>query len=132
MAKLKYTTNRIPENYTYWVADVAKLFGISEKTVLRWVKDEGLVHFEYAKKYHFHSSDLLFFIKYKNRKHKIIIPEGMVLCFKCRVARTMRPNTIGYISISSDVQSKYGECIVCGTKCYRYIKTRKNKVILDG
>lgn len=121
MAKLKYATNRIPHNYTFWISDLAQLLSISKKTVSRWIKKEGLVHFEYAKKFHIHSSDLLAFLHMKNNKHKVKIPDGMVYCFKCKAARYMQTSTIGHKPASNRTQTQHGLCEVCGTKCNVYV-----------
>lgn len=124
MAKLKYPTIRIPKDYSYTVEEIAALYSISQKTVFRWIKSEGLVNFSYAKKFYIHSSELLSFLNFKNGKHKIKTPSGSIYCVKCQNPQKMKTRIRNIANKNTTAKCKVGVCPVCQTKCQQFINNK--------
>jgi hypothetical protein len=105
---------------SYTIRELAEVFGINQKTCLRWIA-EGLATVPGKKKpILIHGSDLKKFINLKNSKKKVTMKRHEFYCFKCKVPRRGKQ---GSITTSGD--TKRAECYVCSTKMTRKIKPKR-------
>ena len=94
----KYNPQMIKQHFTYTVKDIAKLYGICEETVLRWVAKEGLERVAgIGNPYLISGRVLAAFLRERSKKSKTRLAIDEMYCVKCRVGRKGKPETIQII-----------------------------------
>jgi hypothetical protein len=116
----RFNPQIIHGHVSYTIREIVKVFGINQKTCLRWIA-EGLATVPGQKKpILIYGSDLKLFIRQKNSKKKVKMKRHEFYCLKCKLPRRAKQ---GSITTSGD--TKRGECSVCSTKMTRKIKPKR-------
>ena len=116
----RFNPQIIHGHLSYTIREIVKVFGINQKTCLRWIA-EGLATVPGQKKpILIYGSDLKTFIHQKNSKKKVTMERHEFYCFKCKVPRRAKKG-----SITKKDDTKRAECCVCSTKMTRKIKPHR-------
>lgn len=116
--KRTYNTRLIKRAYSYYVSEIADLFGLHPNAVRRWTK-VGLVAVDARRPSLFYGGDLIEFLETRQarRKQKCAIDE--FYCFRCRRPRHPRFGCIN-VEIRSETRLDLsGVCDTCGTRMHR-------------
>ena len=99
----------------YTIEDIVEIFGISERSVYRWM-DKGLTPLEPNTKPLYFMGDVInnFVVQSKKRK-KYSMKKHQFWCMKCREPVSAKPKSIEIIK-----GRRYGACNKCDTKINRY------------
>jgi hypothetical protein len=122
----KYNPQRVKRHLTYSAKDVSSLYGIHEKTVLRWISLEGLAPVEGTRNpYLIPGSVLRSFIEIGRKKSKAPLQPDEFYCLKCRTGRHSKPECVEVIRTGKKMGTnkfsgrKIGICEVCGRRINR-------------
>src|ERR1035437_9148695 len=115
MSKMtRFNPQFIHGHLSYKIQELAKVFGICEKTCLRWI-DEGLATVPGQKKpILMLGSDIKTFLRQKNFKKKVRLERHEFYCFRCKKPRRAKRGTI-----TKSGDTKRGDCSVCNGKMTR-------------
>jgi hypothetical protein len=113
----KYDYRKISTIFSYAIPDLARLFGVSERTIHNWI-GSGLTPIEFKK------SPLLFqgetiknFLKQIKKAKQTTMKKHESYCFKCRCPRPSKEK-----SISISRNTRYSKCEVCNGNMARFLK----------
>jgi transposase-like protein len=113
----RFNPQFIHGHLSYTIRELARAFGINEKTCLRWI-DEGLKIVPGSNKpILIMGKDIQECIRARNSKKKVKLKRHEFYCFKCKAPRRAKRGTI---TRSGD--TKKGDCCVCNGKMTRKIK----------
>jgi len=119
----KYNTRLIRDDYSYYVEQVADLLGVDVATVLRWIKEEGLVRIPKTRPYMIHSSELKAFLEKKNAKRKRPRASHEVFCFRCQWPRTPKMGSATIMQLPNSSLRFKAICSECGCVMNHNIKS---------
>lgn len=125
----KYNTNLITTRGSYYVAEIASLWGIDRKTCERWIKVRGLATIEGdTKPFLILGKDLIDFIKKQREKGRISVRENEFLCMKCRRSVKAKIGSEQTIKTGKRIGKdnreqlkKTGICENCGTRLNKFL-----------
>lgn len=123
--KHRYSLKLIRRNYTYYVDEVAELYGITPDTVFRWIRNEGLKRIPESRKYFVHSGDLTKFLMKRSAKNKRPCNEDEIFCCKCRKPQKPEPVSLEFKNLPNKTIRVIGKCRVCGTRMNKPISVKK-------
>ena len=91
----RFNPQRVKSHRIYDVSEVADLFGCHRQTVIRWIKDKGLVADRTQKPWLIRGSDLKAFLGAKQSERKVALALHACYCVGChaRGSRTARSRT---------------------------------------
>ncbi len=121
MAK-KYNSRLIRDDYSYYVEQVAELFGIDEATVRRWMKDGGLERIPNTRPHLIHSSKLRPFIEKLGTARKKPCASHEMFCMRCQSPRTPAHATGAVTILANRSVRLKAACSVCGGAMCRAIR----------
>ena len=123
----RYNPQKVKRHITYSTQDVSSLYGIHEKTVLRWISLEGLAPAEGTRNpYLIPGSVLRLFLEERRKKSKAPVQPDESYCLKCRAGRHSRPECVETVRTGIKMgNNKFsgritGICEVCGCKINRF------------
>lgn len=120
MAK-KYNTRQIKDDYSYYVEQVADLFGVDIATVRRWIRKEGLKRIPKTRPHMVHSSDLKAFLEKRQKDRRKPCAGHEALCCRCQLPRTPTMGS-GTIEQLTNGSIRYrARCSCCNGKMVRTI-----------
>lgn len=125
----KYKYNLVRSRRSYIPAEIARLLGVSARTVFRWIKKDGLQVMEKNKNPLLIMGDeLKRFIKKMNKKKKVKLKSDEMYCLKCRkpvkgINETITIRETGKVigKEKRKQECKSGICEICGSKIYRLL-----------
>ena len=129
--KRKHNPNRIKENHSYSIKEVAKLLNIHIRTVQSWRKQGLQVIDTDIKPYLIYGKELKRFVKDKTAKNTFKLKSGEFFCPKCRCPRLsikeairilLTNKRLGLISIQALIK---GRCEVCNTTLTLFSSNKK-------
>ena len=113
----KINLKGIHKHMSYTIAELTTIFGVNEKTVLRWI-DSGLKPLTgCVKPYLIAGSELQIFLKNKDEKRKVEMKPHEFFCFGCKRPRRAKR---GSKKVVGDKEKAV--CAVCIGKMSRTIK----------
>ena len=122
--RINHNLRLIRQDYSYTVKEVADLFGIDTHTVLRWVREDGLMTIPQTRPYLIHSTKLHAFLSKRQAERKQPCGEDQMYCMKCR-----SPQGVGRGTLVVKPEPKFlrlgGKCEVCGTRMNRRVTLEK-------
>ncbi|MBG02679.1 MAG: hypothetical protein CMM59_01215 [Rhodospirillaceae bacterium] len=122
--KHRYPVNSIRRDYTYTVAEVADLYGITSDTVFRWIRNEGLQRVPHSRKYFVHSSELVAFLTTRNRRNKKPSRTNAIFCCKCRRPREPELVSLSFQVLPNKTVRIRGLCSECGTRVNKVVSSK--------
>ena len=90
----KYNIQKINPRRAYLIKDIVLMFGVTKRSVGRWINKEGLPIIEGQFPYWISGEELRKFIEHKISKRKCRLQNDEFFCVKCRRARKGIPNSI--------------------------------------
>ena len=116
-AMTRFNPQIISRHLSYTIEEIAKEYGITHKTIFRWI-EEGLQIIPGQKKpILINGAALKAFILDKNSKKKATLKRHEFYCLRCKVPRRAKRGTI-----TKSGDTRRGECSVCNGKMTRKIK----------
>lgn len=123
MAKKRtYNTRLIKDDYSYYVEEVADLFGVDVATVRRWMREEGLERIPNTRPHLIHSSALKAFMESKQTKNKKPCAPNEAFCFRCQTPSLPQENSASAITLANSSVRVTAQCNVCGGTMHRAVR----------
>lgn len=129
----------IKRHLNYTIKDIRVLFGVCDKTVQRWITEEGLAPVEGSRNPYLITGEALSsFLAERKKKAKTLLQPDEFYCVKCRAARKGKAESIQMKRTETRMGKdrfmgvKKAECEVCGRRINRfftYPKDEANKII---
>ena len=116
--KRTYNTRLIRNNHTYYVHEVAALFGIHKNAVLNWVK-QGLKTIDRNRPIMIHGSDLAEFINARQQSRKRACQSDEFYCCKCRHPKQAWERLVDLTQLKKGDWLVKAICAVCNTNIRR-------------
>jgi len=124
-----YNINLITARRSYYIAEIASLWGIDRKTCEHWIKEKGLATIEGdTKPFLIFGADLIDFIRKQREKGKIPIKENEFLCMKCRRSVKAKVGSEQTVKTGKRIGKdnreqlkKTGICENCGTQLNKFL-----------
>jgi len=88
-----YNTRRIKRDYTYFIAEVAELFGLHRNAVRQWLKS-GLLSIDGHRPTLIHGGDLIDFLDARQASRKQKCAPNEFYCCRCRCPRRPLHNRV--------------------------------------
>ncbi len=118
----KYNTRLIRDDYSYYVEQVADVFGVDVATVRRWMREHGLQRIPHTRPHMIHSSQLKIFLEKQKATRKKPCAAHEVFCLRCQLPRTPKMGS-ATITILPNTSVRFSAaCVECGGKMCRSIK----------
>lgn len=106
---------RIKSNRTYTVQELARLLDVTEHTVRRWIKFDGLQPIDKRRPMLLAGAEVKRFLDGRKRARKRPCGPTQMYCFKCRDARAPAFGETDFVPCDDTVGNLMGLCPVCGT-----------------
>lgn len=119
--RINHNLRLIRQDYSYYVKELADLFGIDTHTVLRWVREDGLKVIPQSRPYLIHSADLHAFLSRRQQERKQPCDVHQMYCMKCRSPQPVRKD-----SLTVKTEPKFLRLCACCESC----GTRMNKRVV--
>lgn len=120
--KRTHNTRLIKDNYSYYIEQIADLFGIDVATVRRWIREDGLDRVPNTRPHIVHSSKLKAFIERQQAKRKKPCADNEVFCLPCQSPRIPLAGSGVVVSLPNGCISFKAKCSNCGGKVNRSIQ----------
>ena len=129
--KRRHNPNRVKENHSYTIKEVAKVLGIHNRTVQSWRKQGLKVMDTNIRPYLIHGKELKRFIKDKTTKNTFKLKTGEFYCPKCKCPRfsvkddlriVLTNKRLGLLSIQALIK---GKCKICNTTLTLFSSDKK-------
>lgn len=112
--KRNYNTRLIKEDYSYYVEQVADLFGVDVATVRRWISKEGLKRLPKTRPHLIHSNALKAFHDKRQADRKKPCYPSEAFCCRCQVPRIPQRGT-GTVTLLPNRSFRFkAKCSECG------------------
>jgi hypothetical protein len=129
----RYNTRLIRKRRTYTTKEIAALFCMQIRSVLRWIANGDLSPIEGSSNPYLIYGEVLYdFLTKKNQKHKCSLQGDEFYCLKCRCGRKGLPAEFSITKTETKVGNKgkfkeirTSKCEVCGIKLYRFSTYQK-------
>ncbi len=120
--KRNYNTRLIRDDYSYYVEQVADMFGVDVASVRRWMREEGLNRIPNTRPHLIHSSELYSFIEKRQSARKKPCAGYEVFCFRCQWPRTPKMASAVVAPLPNKSVCYKAICSECGGVMNRTIR----------
>jgi len=107
--------NRIKTHYVYTVWEAAQALGRHRQTVIRWIKDKGLVADRSKVPWLIQGKDLKQFLGHRRAKSKIKLELHHLFCLGCKAPQEPDGKFAEYTQASSTTGMLKALCPACGS-----------------
>jgi hypothetical protein len=118
----RFNPQRVKSHRIYDVSEVADHFGCHRQTVIRWVKDKGLVAECTQKPWLIRGSDLKSFLGAKREERKITLALHECYCLRCRGAREPDGKLADYQQTHATSGRMTALCPNCGRLMHKQVR----------
>lgn len=118
----RYTARRVRTHLVYTVWEVAELLGCHRQTVIRWVRDKGLVADTEQRPWLIEGRDLKAFLGQMAHARKRKLARHEFFCFGCQDARTADGRIADYIVQTATTGMLRGLCPDCGALLNKVVR----------
>lgn len=120
--KRTYNTRLIKDDYSYYVEEVADLFGVDVATVRRWIREKGLERIPNTRPHLIHSTALRVFAEKKQGKNKKPCAPNEAFCFRCQTPRPPQAGSASAIILANSSIRVTAQCSVCCGTMHRAVR----------
>jgi hypothetical protein len=110
---------------TYSAPEAAAAIGSCTASIWKWTRCEGLQVYVAGPPALYLGHDLVEFIVRRQARKKVKLAGDEFNCFRCKVARTVRTETVQVFEITATLRHVKGSCGVCGATCNRRFGLQK-------
>ena len=118
-----YNPNYIKRYISYSIKDICNIYyekRLSERTVLKWIKDDGLPVIDNSKKYMIYGKVLYEFLRHRNLKHREPMSFNQFNCLSDRKPVKPKNNKI-FADLNGGVIRCKAICPCCNNFIYRVV-----------
>lgn len=119
-----YHTSRIKKTLSYTVEEVARLFGVTARTVWRWI-DEGLRTIDNRNPRLIYGAELELFLRnFQKKRKKTCLPDELYCC-RCHSPRRAKANEVILVKLNDKIGRISGLCSKCECRMSKIVSVTK-------
>ena len=120
--KRSYDYQRVRSHRPYTIPKLAELLGVSEATVRRWIRLNGLdgAIIDHKRPTLLQGAKVKAWLKARQKAKRQPCAPNEMYCMRCKTPRQIRPESFHIVQRNEVNLTVKGECVKCGSKLQRF------------